>query len=101
MHAAHRHQAPLLERTAPSLGVLEADAPQQHAAPQIEFLAVRQELNGSRIEPVLLGDAKLEREPVGAIHESDMPNPLPAARISGRRSCHRTARWSGDSRGLV
>ena len=69
VHVAHRDQAPLLERTAPPLAVLEAYAPQQHAAPQIELLAVRQELDGSRIEPVLLGDAKLEREPVGEIDE--------------------------------
>ena len=59
MHVVHRDQAPLLERAAPPLAVLEAHAPQQHAAPQIELLAIRQELDAARIEPVLPGDAKL------------------------------------------
>ena len=68
MHAAHRDQASLLECAAPPLAVLEAYAPQQHAAPEVEFPAVRQEL-GLDIEPVPFGDAKLEREPIGEIDE--------------------------------
>ena len=40
VHVAHRDQAPLLERAAPPLAVLEAYGPQQHAAPEIELLAV-------------------------------------------------------------
>ena len=69
MHIAHRHQAPLAQRAAPPLAILEAEAAQQHAAAQIELLAIRQELDAARIEPVLLGDAKRQRQPVGAIHQ--------------------------------
>src|SRR5271165_5509517 len=69
MHGAHRDQTSLLERAAKPFAILEADVSQQHAAPQIELLAIRQELDGSRIEPVLGGDPKLEREPIGKIDE--------------------------------
>jgi hypothetical protein len=36
---------------------------------QIELLVVRQELDGSHLKPLLFGDAKREREPVGEIHQ--------------------------------
>ncbi len=69
MHVAHRDQASLLEGAAPPLAVLEAYASGKEAAPQVELLAVRQEFDRSRIEPVLVGDAKPERKPVRKIHE--------------------------------
>ena len=69
MHVAHRDQAALLERSASPLVVLEAVCSEQHAAPQIELLAIGQDLDSSGIEPVVIADAKLEREPVGEIDE--------------------------------
>jgi hypothetical protein len=69
MHVRHRDQAPLAEGAAPPLSVLEADAAQQHAVPKIKFLAVGQDCDRSRIEPVLVGDAPPECEPVGEIDE--------------------------------
>jgi hypothetical protein len=49
------------------LAILEAHGSQQHAAPEIELLAIGHDLDGSGIEPVLVGYAKFEREPVGKI----------------------------------
>ena len=36
---------------------------------QIEFLAIRQDRCGFRVEPAVIGDVKIEREPVGEIDE--------------------------------
>ena len=69
MHVGHRDETLLLQQTSSPLSILETYGAQQHAAPQIEFLAIRQEFDGPRIEPVLIGDPKLEREPIGEIDE--------------------------------
>lgn len=49
VHVRHRNQAPFPERTAPPLAVFEFDRPQQHAAAQIELLAVGQDPDRSLI----------------------------------------------------
>ena len=36
---------------------------------QVEFLAIRQDRCGSHVEPAVIGDVKIEREPVGEIDE--------------------------------
>jgi hypothetical protein len=64
VHVSHRDEALLRERSPPAVAVLNADRPQQHAAPEIQLPAICKDLDCFRIEPVLIGDAKLEREPI-------------------------------------
>ena len=69
VHVAHRDQPSLLDRSAACLAVLKSYVSKQHTAPQIEFLAVRQDFDRSLIEPVLIADTKLKRKPVREIDE--------------------------------
>ena len=69
MHVGHGNEAALFQRAAPSLSILKFHGAQEHAAPKIKFLPVRQYRDASFIEPLAVRDAELEREPVGQIHE--------------------------------
>ena len=69
MHVGHGNEAALFQRAASSLSILKFHGAQEHAAPKIKFLPVRQYRDASFIEPLAVRDAELEREPVGQIHE--------------------------------
>ena len=84
MHVGHRDQATLVERTAPSSTVLEANATEQHATPQIELLPIGEELELAGIEPLLVTDANLEREPVWEVDEILVSTTRPAMSVRSR-----------------
>jgi hypothetical protein len=84
VHVGHRDEPPLGERAAPAVAILETDRPQQHAAPEIQLLAVSKDLHRSGIEPVFIGDAKLEREPIGRFTRSSFSTTRPAISVASR-----------------
>src|SRR5580704_6022978 len=65
MHVGHRNEALLLQQSSSSMLVLETYGTQQNTMLQVEFLAIRQDRCGPRVEPAIFGDVKIEREPVG------------------------------------
>ena len=69
VHVGHRDQASLAQRGPSTLAVLETDGPREKPTLQVELLSVGQQRGGLDVEPVLVADAKIERQPVGKIDE--------------------------------
>ena len=64
MHVAHVNEAALGQPCAAPVGVLPAHVPGENAAADVELVAVGEEINLRRVEPLPAGDAEAERQPV-------------------------------------
>src|SRR6187200_2529540 len=69
VHIGHGNKPALSERGAPSAAIFKIDAAQKHAAPEIEFLTIRENVHPSQVEPFAAVNAELEREPVRKVNQ--------------------------------
>ena len=64
VHVAHANEAALCQPCAAPVGVLPANVPGEHAAADVELVAVGEKVSVRRVEPLPAGDAEAERQPV-------------------------------------
>lgn len=69
VRVAHVHETPLGHLRVPPLGVAELQSADQHPAPQVEFLAVVEQIDSGETEPVATFDSERQWQPVGRVHE--------------------------------